>query len=290
MSQTLDRLLILCGVGGAGTSTALQAFEDLGYFTVDNLPPALWPDLARVAAEADERRLVITVDSRTERFLAGVEDGLAQLEAAGQKVSVLFLTASDAVLIKRYGFTRRAHPLSEGSLQSDLERERHVLGFLRARADIVLDTSALTSAQLRDAIARQFGNGTGDAFRLQLLSFGFKRGAPLDADIVLDVRSMPNPYYDEELRKHGGLDPRVKGYVYSGSGREQYERLARFVREAARLANASGRRTYTIAVGCTGGQHRSVAVVDRLSSELAEEFIVTPEHRDLEVALKEHAG
>lgn len=290
MSQDPEKILILSGVGGAGTSTALQAFEDLGYFTVDNVPPALWLDLAREAATAGEKRIVITVDSRTERFLGGVEDGLARLTEAGLSVRVIFLTASDAVLIRRYGLTRRAHPLSEGTLQSDLERERHVLGFLRSRADIVLDTSELTSAQLRDTIARQFGTSYGDAFRLQLLSFGFKNGAPLDADTVLDVRSMPNPYYDEELRKFGGTDPRVKGYVYSGGGREMYERLSRFVREAARLANASGRRTYTVAIGCTGGQHRSVAVVERLASELADEFIVTPEHRDLAAALQEYSG
>lgn len=288
MNQADGRTLVLTGLSGAGKTTALQALEDLGFFAVDNLPPGLWGRLVNEARARGEERIAVSVDARTERFLDGVEQGLADLTSMGFGPEVLFLEADEASLIRRYSFTRRAHPLAEGTLTSDIRRENAALLPLRQLAHTVIDTTDLSAAQLRDTLSRKYGDG--QTFRLQLVSFGFKRGAPRDADMVLDVRSMPNPYYDPELRSLPGTEHSVASYVLQGGGLAIYEQLTGFVRSMVRLAAGSGRSQYTVAIGCTGGQHRSVAVSERLSQELAPEFLVQVEHRHLEAALQEHAG
>ena len=282
------RMIILSGLSGAGKTTALQALEDLGFFAVDNLPPKLWLQVAREARERDEQNLVISVDSRTERFLGDVEDGLASLAGAGFAPEVLFLAADEASLIRRYSFTRRAHPLAEGTLTSDIRREIAVLEPLRDMAGQVIDTTDMSAARLRDELSRLYGDG--NSFRLQLVSFGFKRGAPRDADMVLDVRVMPNPYYDPRLRAMPGTEADVAAYVFGAGGQAVFDRILRFVQEMTVLAEQSGRKVYTVAIGCTGGQHRSVAVSERLRQELSEDFMVQLEHRHLEAALEEHGS
>lgn len=285
--STESETLILTGLSGAGKTTALQALEDLGFFAVDNLPPGLWLELVQQARSRGEDRIAVSIDSRTERFLEDFEPGLQALDAAGYAPQVLFLTADEASLIRRYSFTRRAHPLAEGTLSSDIRRENAALLPLQSRASVVIDTTDLSAAQLRAALSRRYGGG--DTFRLQLVSFGFKRGAPRDADIVLDVRSMPNPYYDPELRKLPGTEANVASYVLDSGGQAVFDEVRDFVRSMTRLALGSGRSQYTIAVGCTGGQHRSVAVSERLKRELSGEFLVQIEHRHLGAALQEHA-
>lgn len=282
----LKQLVILTGLSGAGKTTGLHALEDLGFFTVDNLPPPLWLMLVQQAAQAGHAALAIGIDIRTAAFLAGVDGALEQLRGSGARPQIVFLDASDAVLIGRYNLTRRTHPLGQRPLASDIAAERQALGALRAQADLVIDTSQLSAKQLTQALWARFGSA--QRFRLRLISFGFKRGVPLDADNVFDLRALPNPYYDPALRAIDGRDPRVQSYVFTPAALAFYSELRELTRKLAQLAEASGRSSYTIALGCTGGQHRSVAVAERLLHDLADSFETAAEHRDLEAALKEH--
>ena len=283
-----ERLIILSGMSGAGKTTALHALEDVGFFAVDNVPPSLWTPLALHARRHGKDRLVVSVDVRTAPFLPEVEEGLAGLEEHGFHPSVLFLTASEPVLVRRYNFTRRTHPLGEGTLSADLASERRTLEVLRRHAERVIDTTELGAKDLALRLQRIFAGPR--SFRLRLVSFGFKRGAPIDADLVLDVRSLPNPFYEETLRPLPGTDASVQAHVFSPSGLELYTQLRSLTRNLAGLANETGRHAYTVALGCTGGQHRSVAVVERLAHDLADEFEAHVEHRDLEAALQEKHG
>jgi len=279
------RFVILTGLSGAGRTTALAALEDLGYFTADNLPPALWGALVDQAGPL-QTRLAVGIGVRTRAFLEGLPDAFMQLRARGIVPEVVFLDASDETLVKRYNLTRRTHPLGQAPLVSDIAEEREALGDLRAVADTVLDTSHFSARGLTEELWARFGDER--RFRLRLTSFGFKRGAPIDADNVFDLRSLPNPFYDKTLRPLGGRDPAVVSYIFGGEGMAFYTELREFVRLLASRAVASGRTSYTVALGCTGGQHRSVAIAERLKHDLADTFATYAEHRDLELALAEH--
>jgi len=278
------RLVIVTGLSGAGKSTALNAFEDSGFFCVDNLPPPLWPEL--VTQLAAEPNVAVVVDVRTRAYLAEVQRYVAALKTLGVQVTVVFLDAADDVLVNRYNFTRRHHPLQRASLTSDIAAERTALADLRSLADVVLDTSNLSTSDLRKSLQRQFASGA--AFQVRVMSFGFKRGVPSDSDNVFDVRVMPNPYYDPELRIIDGRDPRVQAYAFSGDGEAFFQDLLVYVSSLLAKAKQGGRQHYAIAVGCTGGQHRSVAVAERLASHLKHELDVSIEHRDVAQALAEH--
>lgn len=280
-------LVILTGLSGSGKTTALHALEDIGFYTVDNLPPSMW--VSTVEAVAGHRtRIALGVDIRAGAFLAEAADALAALRAAGHAPAVVFLDASDQTLVRRYSFTRRTHPLAEGTLSSDLSQERDALAALRSVADIVIDTTALSAADLTHALRDRFTAESG--FVLRLLSFGYKRGIPTDVDTVLDVRAMPNPYYDPVLRPLPGTDLAVQAHVFNAPALELYAELRHLVRALATSARAGGRTTYSVAVGCTGGQHRSVAVVDRLSYDLMDGYRIQSHHRDLAEALAEHGA
>ncbi len=281
------RFVVLSGLSGAGRTTALAALEDLGYFTADNVPPALWNELV---AQADpvQTRVAVGVGVRTAAFLPKLGEALGSLRSRGIHPEVVFLDASDEVLVKRYNFTRRTHPLGYAPLQQDIARERVVLGDLRAVADTVLDTSGLSAQELSEELQLRFGDDR--KFRLRLASFGFKRGVPIDADNVFDLRSLPNPYYDPALRHKDGTDPKVAAYVFTAEGLAFYTELREFVRLLATRALVTGRSSYTVAVGCTGGQHRSVAFAERLKVDLADVFATSAEHRDLAQALAEHGA
>lgn len=280
------RVIVLTGLSGAGKTTALHALEDIGYFASDNVPPALWGALGERVAGHAGRRLAIGVDVRTRDLLGDLDAGFDALAAQGLRPTVVFLDAADETLLHRYNLTRRAHPLGEGSLSHDLEAERVALGALRARADLVLDTTDLSVKELIAALWRHFAEPR--AFSLRLLSFGFKRGLPRDADLVLDARSLPNPFYLDALKGRPGTDVEVERYVFSPEGLELFAELDRTTRTFAEAARAAGRSSYTVAVGCTGGQHRSVAVTERLRRDLADRFDAVTEHRDLQTALEEH--
>lgn len=280
-------LVILTGVSGAGKTTAMHALEDVGFYTVDNLPPALWLALVE-GGQYSEKGLCVSVDIRTRAFLDEAPAALTELKSRGFRPTVLFLDASDEVLVKRYNFTRRAHPVAAGTLTADLATERQALLPLRALADDLIDTTSTSARALTQLLWDRFAEGRG--LLLRLVSFGFKRGIPTDVDTVLDVRGMPNPYYVDELRPLAGTDAGVQRHVFSPESLELYNQMRLLVRSLAYLAESGGRSNYSVAVGCTGGQHRSVAVIERLSHDLAGAYNTQLQHRDLSDALREHSA
>ena len=281
-------LVVLTGVSGAGKTTALRALEDIGFYTVDNVPPALWRGLVERVGRDGGRGICIGVDIRTRAFLADAPTAVNDLRALGHEVTVLFLDASDDVLVRRYNFTRRTHPISEGTLTADLAAERRALEPLRRLADERIDTTLTSARGLTQVLWDRFAEGKG--MLLRIVSFGYKRGLPPDVDTVLDVRGMPNPYYSEELRARPGTDATVQSYVFTPEALELYSQMRVLVRTLAHQAENGGRSSYIVAVGCTGGQHRSVAVTERLAVDLAGTFRTQAQHRDLEEALREHGG
>lgn len=278
------RIVILTGLSGAGKTTALQGFEDIGFFTVDNVPPQLWPALMETLV--DEPQVVIIADVRTHAYLQNVPTVLKQLSDAGHAPYVLYLDANNDVLVRRYNFTRRQHPMGERNLLDDIQGERSVLEPLRAAADAVIDTSNISAAELKLEIRDRFLEAKG--FTLRLVSFGFKRGAPRDVDSIFDVRGLPNPYYDPQLAPLTGKEEAVQDYVFRGDETNMYEGIAHMVQNLAAMAERDGRQSYSIAIGCTGGQHRSVAVVERLANECNKRFSVRVDHRDVEEAVLEY--
>jgi UPF0042 nucleotide-binding protein len=279
-------LVVLTGVSGSGKTTALHALEDIGLYTVDNLPPTLWLPLVKLVSPQHEG-LCVGIDIRARDYLASATVVLDELSREGIDTTVLFLDATDETLVRRYNFTRRTHPIAKGTLTTDLKNEREALAPLRALADEVIDTTNMSARALTQKLWDRFKHHEG--FLLRLISFGFKRGLPTDVDTVLDVRGMPNPFYDEVLRALPGTDPRVQSYVFTPEGLETYTQLRSMVKTLVNQAQgAAGRNAYTVAIGCTGGQHRSVAVAERLGIDLAPTFRTQVIHRDLERALLEH--
>ena len=272
----MNRFVIITGLSGAGKTTAVQALEEFGFFTTDNLPPQLWGETLKLCMAQGLTQVAVVTDARTRHFLHEIE---TWLKTVAVKPVVVYLEADDDVLIRRYGFTRRTHPLHESTLMNDLRAEREVLAELREQADVVIDTSLLSAKALIAKLRGLFGEER--PFTLSLSSFGFKHGAPRDADLVLDVRGMPNPFYDPVLKHRSGLEPEVGQYVFSGDGTTFYQLLRDFVIANAELARRSERSSYAVAIGCTGGFHRSVAVVEALARDLTQ-FASTVSHRDLE--------
>jgi len=269
------RFLVLTGLSGAGKTTARGFLEDLGYFMVDNLPPRLWLPLLQEAAARGLARVGVVVDALALAFFQDLEEVLEAL-----RPTVVYLEARPEVLLRRYNLTRRVHPLGAGNLMREIAEERRALAGLRGRAHLVVDTSELSPRGLKEALARFLGEEGG--FLLRLVSFGFKWGPPQEADLVLDVRPLPNPHYDPALRPRTGLDPEVRRYVFSEAAEPYYRALLAVAGLAAEGARAEGRAFYTVAVGCTGGRHRSVAVAERLAEELSGRFAVEVVHRDVE--------
>jgi len=274
------RFVVLSGQSGAGLTSARMALEDLGYFSVDNIPPPLWADLLKTVEAQDIHKVAVVVDIRARNLLSQVEQVLGELRPL-----VIFLEARSDILLKRYNLSRRLHPLGMGNLLREIEEERLALAPLRERADLVIDTSERTPRQLKEALEAALGEEEG--FVLRILSFGFKWGPPQDADLVLDVRSLPNPHYDPVLKARPGTDPEVGAYVFANNKNEAlYRALLTTIGLSAEGARQTGRAAYTVAIGCTGGQHRSVAVAERLAQELSSRFRVDLEHRDLEKAMQ----
>ena len=283
-------LVVITGHSGAGKSEAIAAFEDGGYFCVDNLPPRMigsLGELFRHDGSGVERAAVVS-DVRGGDYFDDLVQVLEDLEADGLKPKVLFLEADEETLVDRYKETRRRHPLApEGRILEGIRAERELLAPLRERADVVMDSSDLTAAELRRRIAEEMlGREEGGKLALTLLTFGFKNGPPRDADLTLDVRFLPNPHYADELRPLTGLDRQVREYVESGTqAGEFYGRLLPLLEFLVPAYVAEGKSHLTIAVGCTGGRHRSVTVADRIRRDLAErdDVIVRVKHRDVEL-------
>ena len=280
-------LVLITGHSGAGKSEAIAAFEDGGFFCVDNLPPRMigsLGELFRHEGSGVERAAVVS-DVRGGDYFDDLLQVLEDLEADGLRPTVLFLEADEETLVDRYKETRRRHPLApEGHIVDGIRAERELLAPLRERADVVMDTSDLTGAMLRRRIAEEMLGREGSAkLALTLLTFGFKNGPPRDADLTLDVRFLPNPHYVDDLRPLTGLDPRVREYVEAGTqAGEFYGRLLPLIDFLVPAYVAEGKSHLTIAVGCTGGRHRSITVADRIRRDLEErdDVVVHVKHRD----------
>jgi UPF0042 nucleotide-binding protein len=278
---------VVTGLSGAGRSTAAKCLEDLGWFVVDNLPPELISTMVELGAQARGAitRVAVVMDVRSRAFTEDLASIIKDLDARGYKPRVLFLEATDDVLIRRFEAVRRGHPMQgDGRLADGIKAERHLLTPLREEADLVLDTSALSVHQLRAKIEDTFGTEAAARTRVTVLSFGYKYGLPMDSDLVMDVRFLPNPFWIPELREQTGLDGDVRNYVLTQEGADEF--LDRY-HELLRLIGAGyrreGKRYLTLAVGCTGGKHRSVAISEELASRLAAEdgMAVKVVHRDL---------
>jgi UPF0042 nucleotide-binding protein len=283
-------LILITGHSGAGKSEAIAAFEDGGFFCVDNLPPRMigsLGELFRHEGSGVERAAVVS-DVRGGDYFDDLLQVLEDLEADGLKPTVLFLEADEETLVDRYKETRRRHPLApEGHVIDGIRAERKLLAPLRERADMVMDTSDLTGGMLRRRIAEEMlGEHEGGKMALTLVTFGFKNGPPRDADLTLDVRFLPNPHYVDELRPLTGLDSRVREYVEAGTqAGEFYGRLLPLIDFLVPAYVAEGKSHLTIAVGCTGGRHRSITVADRIRRDLGgrDDVIVHVKHRDAEL-------
>jgi len=279
------RVVVVSGQSGSGKTAAIRAIEDCGFFCVDNLPPALLDPLLELVERLPQESpgVAVVIDAREAAFLVDMEPTLARLEAADRRPEILFLVAEDGVLLRRFQETRRRHPLDEGEgTLAALGRERELLGGLRARADRVLDTSHWNVHDLRRAVRGLFEGE--QRVSVRLVSFGFKHGAPRDANLVADVRFLPNPHFVEELRARDGTDAEVAAYALSSDVAHdflvRYQDLLAFLLP---LYEAEGKLSLNVAVGCTGGRHRSVAVVQWLAGWLrAEGYPVVVQHRDVD--------
>ncbi|HZR83837.1 MAG TPA: RNase adapter RapZ [Candidatus Binatia bacterium] len=280
------QIAVITGLSGSGKSTAIRALEDLGYYCIDNLPAVLIPRFLELCESSDEiTRVALGVDTRGRGFLDELPRVLDEVRRRGHRVLVVYLDAADEALVRRFSETRRPHPMAEGSdIAAGIRRERELLAGLRGDADRVLDTTAFTSHQLREELRSLFGRETGStAMRVALVSFGFKFGLPADADIVFDVRFLPNPFYVDELRPQSGLDETVAAYVLADPATGKFLDLAdEFFQFALPSYLREGKSYLTVALGCTGGRHRSVVLVERLREMLdGRGAEVTVRHRDV---------
>lgn len=276
------RIVFVAGLSGSGRSTAMAALEDLSFYGVDNLPPQLVTQFLALCTQASPpiEKIALAVDTKEERFLASLPAVVDELRAGDMAVEVIFLDCADEILEKRYRETRRVHPLSPTKVEEGIARERRLLSPVAGLADFRVDTSSLNVHQLRE-IVTQHVSGEGRSTVVNVLSFGFRNGPPT-AELLFDLRFLPNPYWDDELRAATGEDPRVAAYVLeSERGREFFARLCDFVGYLLPHYDEEGKAYLTIGLGCTGGQHRSVAVANALADELRRQGrAVRVEHRD----------
>jgi RNase adapter protein RapZ len=269
------RAVILTGVSGSGKSTALRALEDADWYCVDNLPVVLLDKLVELGAQAGGQiqRLALVVDARDERFLPEAPRIIEEVRRSGTQVDVLFLEASDETLLRRYSETRRRHPMAGegGSVPEGIAAERRALAPLKAVAGEVVDTTAMNVHQLKSFIHSRFLVGPAGRLGVTVVSFGFRYGVPSHADLVLDVRFLPNPYFVPELKPHSGLDPAVRDFVLGQpDARTFLDKLADFGAFLLPRYAAEGKSYLTLAIGCTGGRHRSVALAEELARRLGE--------------------
>ena len=278
------KLVIITGMSGAGKTVAIQSFEDMGFFCIDNMPPSLIPKFWELIKESGKiTKIALVVDLRSRSFFEEIQSMLVSIENTNFiDTQVLFLDASDEELVSRYKETRRTHPLAmDGLITEGIRKERAILEDLKPKATIVIDTTKLTPRQLREKINQEFKSSTDHGFRVEMVSFGFKYGLPIDADIVMDVRFLPNPHYIADLRPLTGMDQPVYDYVMSFPETEEfYQKFLDLLQTIMPGYVKEGKSSLTVAIGCTGGQHRSVALTERVGQALEKEYKVNITHRD----------
>lgn len=279
-------LVVVTGLSGAGRSTAAKCLEDLGWYVVDNLPPELIPTMVDLGSRSrgSVSRIAVVVDVRSWAFRVNLREALDDLERRGCHARVLFLEASDDVLVRRFDSVRRPHPLQgDGRLVDGIARERDLLRDLKGEADLVIDTSVTNVHELRAKIAAAFQEEGQQPLRTNVVSFGYKHGLPVDADLVVDCRFLPNPHWIPELQPLTGRDQAVRDYVLGQPGAEAFlERFEDVLQVMAEGYRREGKQYLTLAVGCTGGKHRSVVIAEELARRLAAAGLdVRTGHRDL---------
>ena len=280
-------LLIVTGMSGAGRSTVGNALEDLGWYVVDNLPPQMLGPIADLFTMTKARlpKLAVVIDVRGGEFFGELHDNLSQMRVRNLNLRLLFLEATDSALVKRFEQVRRPHPLQEdGTILDGIAAERNRLVSLRESADVIIDTSELNVHQLSNKITDSFSLEESKKLHVTVMSFGFKYGLPTDADLVADMRFIPNPFWEESLRPFTGEDRNVSNYVLGAAGVEEFiENYLAALRPVLEGYTNENKRYATIAIGCTGGKHRSVAVSKKIATELAkfEDVAVSLKHRDL---------
>jgi UPF0042 nucleotide-binding protein len=282
--MSAGRLVLVSGVSGAGKTLALQTLEDIGYFCIDNLPPSMLGALRERIATG--QRVAVVVDTRAGEPLEDAEHAVLQMRADGVPIEVLFLDCTDEVLVRRFKETRRPHPLAsrEPNLPKAIRAERALLAPIKAIADYTLDTTLFKPKDLREAIRQRYADEKAQPpLRVRLVSFGFKYGVPVDADLVFDVRFLRNPHYEPTLKPKPGTDPAVRTYVLSDAETQEFlETVRNFLAYLLPRYEREGKAYLTIGVGCTGGRHRSVVLSEALQQWFAEQgYRATVEHRDL---------
>lgn len=288
MSTEPLQVVVVSGLSGSGKSTAIRVLEDLGFYCIDNLPAVLIPQFLELCQGMAERlpRVALGVDLRERGFFQNVLSVLDQMRAQGHRVEILFLDSSDEILLRRFSETRRPHPLAEGGSPIDgIRRERQKLVALRESADRILDTTALTVHELRAELTRAYGRFHEEgSLAVFVVSFGYKFGLPSDADVVLDLRFLPNPFFVDELRPMSGLDAPVASYLNGRKETHEFlERSRALLRFLLPLYQREGKSYLTIALGCTGGRHRSPMIAEEIARVLRSEGVrVETRHRDLE--------
>lgn len=280
------QIAIITGMSGAGKTVAIQSFEDLGFFCVDNLPPMLLPKFLELMRESNNKmnRVALVMDLRGREFFDHLFQVLDDLENTSWLTPhIVFLDADNETLVRRYKETRRSHPLSKNGLLLDgIQQERKLLENLKGRAQTIINTSNLKPKELREKIQTAFSNSKTKLFTVNIVSFGFKHGIPIDTDLVFDVRFLPNPFYIESMRKQTGLDEEVYDYVMKWTETAKFlDKLTDLLQYMLPLYKREGKSQLVIGIGCTGGQHRSVAIAEYLGKKLADNYYVRVSHREI---------
>lgn len=282
------KLVIITGMSGAGKTVAIQSFEDMGYYCIDNMPPNLLPTFLKLTQGVHKfEKLALVMDLRSQLFFEEIYEAIEYVEKKTAIDSqILFLDASVEELISRYKETRRSHPLAkQGRTMDGIEEEKKFLERIKTIASVYIDTTDTTPRQLRAQLMEKFADSDSEPFRVELISFGFKNGIPIDADVVMDVRFLPNPYYDEDLRELRGTDEAVYDFVMKQPETEDfYQLFMDLINYTLPGYKREGKSSLTIAIGCTGGHHRSVALVERMKKQIeATGYPVNATHRDIDV-------